>query len=164
MISVWHRLSWNTILVATLLWSVCTAGAQQVPSETFVIEISLPTPTIHVADDLIIKVVFSNPTDHVVRRGEGQNGGMDLEAVNEKGKDIGPQVSGSANISRIPRPNFSSLVSSSIKPGHKLSIEWPLRPDPKYLVPGAYRLRVHNRDTTTGAEIYSNAVTLTVVP
>jgi hypothetical protein len=127
-----------------------------------VLVISLPTSTIYVADDLMIKVVSSNPTDHVVRRGEGQNGGMDLEAVNEKGENIGPQVSGSANISRVPRPNFGSVVSS-MKPGHKQSIEWSLRPDPKYLVPGTYKLRVHNRDATTGVEIYSNAVTLTVV-
>jgi hypothetical protein len=163
MVSAWHRFGWNTIFVASVLWSVCTASAQQAPSTTFVITIALPKPTIHVGDGLAISVTTSNPTDHVVKLGEGLNGGIEVEALNEKAEDVGPHISGSASANRIPRPNFGP-TESAIRPGRKQSLLWPLKPDPKYLIPGTYRVRVHNRDMATGAEVYSNSVTLTVLP
>jgi hypothetical protein len=40
--------------------------AQQTPPATFQITVSLPKPTIHVGDNLVIQVITSNPTDHIV--------------------------------------------------------------------------------------------------
>jgi len=163
MVSVWRRFSWKTIFVATVLWSVCTVSAQQAPSATFVITISLPKSSIHAGDELAISVITSNPTDHVVKAGDGPNGGLDLEALSEKGKDIGPYVTGSVSRKWDSLSNFGP-ITQVIKPSHKRSLVWPLKPNPKDLIPGTYILRVHNRDTATGAEVYSNALTLTVQP
>jgi len=157
-----HRFSWY-MLFATVLCSVCAATAQQEPPATFVIKISLPESTIHVGDGLAISVIESNPTDHAVKVGEGFNGGIEVEALSEKGEDIGPHVSGSANRKRTPQPNFGPLWLA-LSPGRKRSFVWPLKPDPKYLIPGTYRVRVHNRDMTTSVDVYSNLIILTVLP
>lgn len=162
MVSILHRFKWIATLT-TMVCLVCVANAQQTSNDSFVIKISLPKATIHFGDELEIGMIFSNPTDHVVTMGEGQNGGVDLEAMSEKGEDIGPYISGSANTNRIPRPNFAPN-RQILKSGHKLTFVWVLKPDPKHLTPGTYKLRVHNRDVGTGSEVYSNPLTLTVLP
>jgi hypothetical protein len=159
---IWHR--FRIIAIgAVALWLVCANNAQQSLADSFVITISLPKSSVHVGGDLEIGLVFSNPTVHIVTMDEGQNGGMDIEALNEKGDNIGPYISGSANANRIPRSNFM-LNRSTLRPGHKQTFVWDLKPDPKYLIPGTYKLRIHNRDLDKGSEVYSNSVILTVLP
>jgi hypothetical protein len=46
------------------------AAAQQKPT-TFELTVFLPVPTMHVAEDLWVKVSTSNSTDHVVHAGNG---------------------------------------------------------------------------------------------
>jgi hypothetical protein len=54
--------------------------------------------------------------------------------------------------------------SDRLEPGDYQEGIWHLHPEPGYLMPGVYKLRVHRRDITDGLEVYSNTVTLNVVP
>jgi hypothetical protein len=44
-----------------------------------VLTVSLPSPTMHVGDDLVLDVITSNPTHHVVYAAEGGRGGLSVE-------------------------------------------------------------------------------------
>jgi hypothetical protein len=57
------------VLLTTPVWSPISAAAQK--TDTFVITVALPAPTIHVGDALSIEETLSNPTDHVVVAGNG---------------------------------------------------------------------------------------------
>jgi hypothetical protein len=139
-----------------------TAAAQQASAETFVITISLSSTTIHVGEGPVITMITSNPTDHIVYAGQGLEGGPAVELLNEKGEDIGVHAVG--GMSKHPDSGFVlGINNDAMGPRTHTRAVWPLKPEPGYLAPGVYRLRVHRRDVKLGIEVYSNALTLTVV-
>jgi hypothetical protein len=149
--------------LAAILWACSMVYAQRAQS-TFTLRVSLPESTIHVGDKLALDIVVSNPTDHIVRTGEGSNGGMELEAVNAEGKDIGPKLSGSERARSVPRPTFGLARYQEYKPHKSGTYRWTREPNADDLLAGTYGLRVHCRDVDSGREVYSNKVTLTVLP
>ena len=156
-----HRQYW--LLSCVLCLGLCgSAIAQEKTNETFVIKITLPRQTLHLGDLLNINVVFSNPTNHIVKMGQGQNGGLDVEAFNGKHEDIGTHVSGSADMGKRGHPTFGP-AEKEFKPGRSQSLMWSLVPDLKYLTPGTYVLRVHVLDTIAHTQLYSNSQTLQVI-
>ena len=108
-------------------------------------------------------LITKNPTDHIVVTGAGDRGGERVELINDKGEDIGPHVMG--NGTKQPEPDMTGgRTSQELEPGAHTRVVWPLHPEPGYLTTGVYKLRVHKLDVKSGAEVYSNTVTLTVVP
>jgi hypothetical protein len=148
------------VLLTIPFWGTMSASAQK--DNTFVITIALPTPAIHVGDVLFIEETVSNPTDHLVSVGEGSGAGSMVELLNARGEDLGPHVMGPA-----PRDSGYVLNSSNMKllrPRGSWKVTWHYKPEAGYLVPGTYRLRTYIRDMSSHAEVYSNAVVLTVLP
>ena len=108
-------------------------------------------------------LTIKNPTDHRVVAGAGSRGGEIVELINDKGVDIGLHVMG--NGTKQSEPDLiGGPTSQRLEPGYHSHGIWPLHPEPGYLTPGLYKLRVHRLDVKSGAEVYSNTVTLTVVP
>jgi hypothetical protein len=108
-------------------------------------------------------MITSNPTDHIVYAGQGRGGGPEVELLNDKGEDIGVHAVGGVS----KRPDSGVVLGpwrEAIGPGTHTRDIWPLKPEPGYLAPGVYKLRIHRRDVKLGTEVYSNAVTLTVIP
>jgi hypothetical protein len=144
-----------------LLLAIPAFGA--IENKTFVITVSLPSATVHADDLLVIEETVSNPTDHVVFLGDGPGVGSTVELLNEKGTDIGRHAMGAS-----PKPNDDAPVIHgnrvAIGPGTSSKAVWRYKPEPGYLVPGIYKLRTHIRDMASKAEIYSNVVTLSVLP
>lgn len=139
------------------------SATAQTTSGTFVIKISLSAPTIHVGEGPVITMITSNPTDHIVYAGQGRGGGPEVELLNDKGEDIGVHAVG--GVSKRPDSGFVLGINhDAMGPGTHTRAIWPLKPEPGYLVPGVYKLRIHRRDVKAGADVYSNTVTLTVVP
>jgi|ERR1039458_5967535 hypothetical protein len=149
-----------SLLLTASFWIAMPAAAQN--PDTFVIKIALPTPTIHVGDVLAIEETLSNPTDHVVVAGSGFGVGSMVECLNAKGEDLGRQVMGSSSF-KDPVRTFHT-PKSPLPPGYERTLTWRYTPDAGSLVPGTYRLRTHIRDMNSGADVYSNAVVLTVLP
>jgi hypothetical protein len=115
----------------------------------------------HVGDSLIVKLVTTNPTDHLIYAGQGSNGGLGVELINKKGEDIGVHAMGG-----VPKeqPRLVHKFKQAIQPGESWTFMVHFDPEPGYLEAGIYRLRVRRRDLASNLEVYSNAVTLTVVP
>ena len=138
--------------------------AQEKQPASFKIEISVPSTVIHLDENIGITMTETNLTDHPVRVGDGVNGGIEIELLDKTGRDLGPFTSGSA------------FYDPQAHGGHPLSGVFTLRRksspkivlyevfSSKYLSPGVYQLRIHNRELSTGNEIYSNAIALTILP
>jgi hypothetical protein len=149
------------LAVVIMFWTLTSAAIGSLT--TFVLTASLPAPTMRMGDDLVVVVITSNPTDHTVYAGEGLGGGLAVELLNEKGDDIGLYAMGIPG-GKIQEPG-GILTSSkeALRPGSKQHFTWRFKPEPGYLVPGVYKLRVHQRDVTSKADVYSNTVVLTVI-
>jgi hypothetical protein len=136
--------------------------SQEAP-KSFEMTISLPMRQMAVGQELLVDVVTSNPTSHVVDAGEGA-GGIALELLDGRGVDIGRHAMGNYKPNQEDLPVISNIRQQALRPGYirKNTLRW--KPDPGYLIPGSYKLRVYRRDMGTGTEVYSNTVTLVVVP
>ncbi|MEO6804578.1 MAG: hypothetical protein ABI286_12265 [Edaphobacter sp.] len=147
------------VLAVVMLFLGRPTVAQQ--PATFGITVSLPESTMHVGEDLLVRVITSNPTDHIVFAGAGYGGGVIVELLNEKGEDLGLHAMGGKS-----EPPVATLHSNklAIRPHNNNDFTWRFKPEPGYLVPGIYKLRVHKRDMKSHADVYSNTVTLTVIP
>lgn len=85
-----------------------------------------------------------------------------MELLNEKNVDIGLLAMGIPG-GKIQEP--AGILTSSkevLRPGSNEHFTWRLKPADGYVVPGVYRLRVHQRDMTAKSDVYSNRVVLTV--
>jgi hypothetical protein len=148
-----------SVLVVGTLVSIATENPT-----TFELTASLPAATIHVGDDLVLDVITSNPTDHVVYAGEGAGAGLAVELLNGKGDDIGLHAMGIPG-GKIQQPEATFMTSRrAFRPGSKEHFTWRFKPEPGYLLPGAYKLRVYQRDMKSKLDVYSNQVVITVVP
>lgn len=146
--------------LSLLVWK---SAAQQMPAKTFDLKISLAESSIHTGDRPMIKVITSNSTDHIVYASEGCGGGMGAELINSAGEDIGLHAMGGGETCK--HPAFILTGSrEALRPGTVYTFMWHLKPEPGYLVPGAYKLRVYRRDVTSGDEVFSNRVTLAILP
>ena len=145
------------ILAAAFLvlgnWPLLAAEAPT----TFVLMVSVPVPHIHVGEELVLKEVLSNPTDHIVVAKVG----VAVELLDEKGNDVGIHAIGGKRDE--PSIDFGP-TKQPLRPGSSDEFTWRFKPEPGYLLPGVYKLRIHDRDMQSKAEIYSNTVQLTVVP
>jgi hypothetical protein len=133
------------------------ANAVQNP-ETFVMAISLPKSEIHVEEDIIVDLTTSNPTNHIVIGAEGK--GLKMELLNDRGQDIADDVIGAV-------PDSGIVISGNrlyLRPGGNQKITCRFKPIAGRMVPGVYKLRFHRRDVKFGGEVWSNQITLTVVP
>jgi hypothetical protein len=134
------------------------------PSEkrtSFEMTISLPSPQMHVGEQVVVDTVTSNSTDREVYAGQGQ-GGIALELLNANGVDIGRHAMGNYRENQAESPVISS-GRQALRPGYRREITFRWKPDPGYLVPGVYKLRVYRRDVGAGITVYSNTVALTVL-
>jgi hypothetical protein len=155
-----------TTVAILILWSGEVMAQQK--DATFELTASLPKSTIHLGEDLVVEVITSNPTDHIVYAVYAVNGGagsVDMELLNDKGEDSGQHAMGNAAGVKV-RDSGVILYSRtpSLRPGTKQDLTWRFKPEPGYLVPGVYRLRIHRRDARSQVELYSNTIDLTVVP
>jgi hypothetical protein len=152
-----------TTVAILILWSGEVMAQQK--AATFELTASLPKSTIHLGEDLVVEVITSNPTDHIVYAVNGGAGSVDMELLNDKGEDIGQHAMG--NAAGVKGRDSGVVLYSrtlSLRPGTKQDLTWRFKPEPGYLVPGVYRLRVHRRDARSQVELYSNTIDLTVVP
>lgn len=152
------------IAVAVIL-ALCAlnSGATE-KTGTFVLTLSLPNPTMRMGDDLLVDVITSNPTDHVVYAGEGPHVGLAVELLNGHGEDIGLHAMGG---DKTNGQGYNAVFMSfrrALKPGIKFKQEYRFKPEQGYLVPGTYKARVYQRDLNSNADVYSNQVVLTVTP
>jgi hypothetical protein len=130
----------SVMLAAVFLLSILAPAAPANPA-TFVLTVSLPAPTMHVGDDLVLDVITTNPTDHVVYAGEGVGAGLLVELLNEKGDDIGLRAMGAPG-GKIPQHGGTlSNTRKAFRPGSKDHFTWRFKPELGYVVPGVYRLR-----------------------
>ena len=158
-----RKLTLATVFSAISMMPGLAGNAQSAPSDTFVMSISLSSPKIHVGEVPVITLTTKNPTDHKVVAGAGRRGGATVELISDKNVDIGLHVMG--NGTEQPAPDFiGGRISQTIAPGAHTRDVWPLHPEPGYLTSGAYKLRIHRLDVKSGTEVYSNTLTLTVVP
>jgi len=154
------------IVLATILLSFgWIAIAQQTPSDTFTMTISLPAPTIHVGEIPVIDEITENKTNRLVYAGWGEGGPL-VELINSKGEDVSLHVLGNE---RKDTDNYLRPPVERLQPGYHNRGLWHIRTEQGYLVPGVYKLRIHrlaiiNGDIKSRVEVYSNTVTLTVVP
>ncbi|MGA3132017.1 MAG: hypothetical protein ABSD59_14515 [Terracidiphilus sp.] len=154
----------KSVLLVVIAASICSRGVtQQKTAETFQMQISLPAPTIHVGDDLVIKLVTFNSTGNIVYAGEGCGHGIAVELLDSKGEDIGLHAMGGAgnctDSDVVLGPN-----KEAIGPGVRIPFTLQFKPEPGYVIAGVYNLRVHRRDVGSGVEVYSKSVRLTVIP
>jgi hypothetical protein len=141
------------------------AIAQQTPADTFTVTISLSAPTIHVGEVPVIEEITENKTNHLVYAGWGEGGPL-VELINEKGEDISLHVLGNE---RKDTDNYLRPPVKRLEPGYHNRGLWHIRTEQGSLAPGIYKLRIHrlaviNGDIKSRVEVYSNAVTLNVVP
>lgn len=150
------------VAVILTFWTL-TSAAQEKP-ETFVLTVSLPNPTMHVGDDLVLDVLTANPTDHVVYAGQGGRVGLAVELLNEQGVDIGLHAMGIPGGKIQESGAYFTTYRRALKPSSKDRFTWRFKPEPGYLVPGVYKLRVYQRELKSNTDVYSNRVVLTVSP
>jgi len=131
-----------------------------------VLTASLPKPTMHEGDDLLVDVITSNPTDHIVYAGSGYGAGVAIELLNDKGKNVGPHAMGRSSSDNAEEEPVAVLHNSRVglRPNSKQEFTWHFRPEVGYLVPGIYKLRAHRLDIKSHTQVYSNTVVLTVIP
>jgi hypothetical protein len=155
----------KVMMVAAVLFTVCTVAAASVDKlGTFTLTLSLPSPTMHVGDDLVFEVNTSNSTDQVLFAAQGGTGGLRVELLNEKGEDVGLYAMGTRD-GKIEEPSSYFVTRKMIlKPNSKHDFTWRLKPVPGYLIPGVYKFRVRQREIKSGSDVYSNEVDLTVLP
>jgi hypothetical protein len=142
----------------------CLSCAAEPQPNTFVITVSLPKPTIHVGDNLVVEAITSNPTDHVVHAGEGRGGGVGLEIWNSDGTDINAKVRGISKKSNDQDQPFTLAPTKKLMgPGTTDKFIWNFKPEAGSLGPGVYKIRVHRYDMKLRLRVLSNTVTLTVL-
>jgi hypothetical protein len=151
----------RVIVLASILFVLGLPTVAQQKPATFEMTASLPKPTIHVGEDLVVQVITSNPTDGNVLAGSGYGGGVSVDLLNNKGEDIGMHAMGGMGVEPVVTLHTNKLV---LRPHSKDDFTWRFKPEPGFLVPGIYKLRVHRRDGKSGTEVYSNTVELTVIP
>jgi hypothetical protein len=139
--------------------------AQSAPNDTFTITVSLPAPTTHVGEIPVIEEITENKTNHLVYAGWA-DGGPVVELINNKGEDISLHVVGNE---RKDTDIYLRPPEKKLELGYHNRGLWHLRTEQGYLGPRVYKLRIHRLDFKNGdiksrAEVYSNTVTLTVVP
>ena len=158
------QLSQSLCLLNMALFVAGPILAQGTQSPSFKIEISVPNSVIHLNENVAITITETNLTGHPVRVGDGANGGIEIELLDNTGKDLGPFISGSAFYDPGAHPGHSipSVRTLRTKGNQKFVLYRVF--SSKYLVPGVYRLRIHNRELSSGNEIYSNSIALTIVP
>jgi hypothetical protein len=84
--------------------------------------------------------------------------------LNEKNVAIGSLAMGIPG-GKIQEPaGFLNSSKDALRPGSKEHFTGRLKPATGHVVPGGYKLRVHQRDLTAKADVYSNMVVLTVAP
>ena len=120
---------------------------------------------IYVGEVPAIEEITENKTDHLVYAGWGE-GGPVVELINSKGEDISLHVLGNE---RRDTDNYLRPPVKKLEPGYHIRGLWHIRAEQGYLAAGVYKLRIHrldfkNGDIKAGAEVYSNTVTLNVVP
>jgi hypothetical protein len=148
------------LLAISLLWTLTSSAAEN--PTTFTLAVSLHSSIVHVGDDLVLEVITFNTTDHKVFAAQGGLGGLALELLNEKSIDIGLLAMGIPG-GKIQEP--AGVLASSkevLRPGSKEHFTWRFKPAAGYVLPGVYKLRVHQRDLTSKTDVYSNMVVLTV--
>lgn len=150
--------------LVVILMFCCLASAAQEKPETFVLTVSLLNPTMHVGDNLVLEVVTTNPTDHVLYAGQGGHVGLAVELINEQGVDIGLYAMGIPR-GKIEEPNvFFTSYRRELKPGSTEHFTYRFKPEPGYLISGTYKLRVYQRELKSNTDVYSNRLLLKVVP
>jgi len=156
--------SLRALVLMVALPPVPPLSAQAENPATFVLTVSPPEPTMRVGDDLVVDVITTNPTDHVIYAGEGGRVGLAVELLNEKSEDIGLHAMGIPGGKIQDTGGTFAPIKIALRPGSKDQHTWRFKPEPGYVVPGVYKLRVYQRDMTSKAEVYSNSVVLTVIP
>jgi hypothetical protein len=141
-----------------------TIFAQETQPASFKIVISVPNAVLHLDENVGITMTQTNLTDHLVQVGDDANGGIEIELLDKAGKDLGPLISGSAfydprNHPRHAIPSVRRLRAKSNQTFVLYNVF-----SSRYLSPGVYHLRIHNREISIGNEIYSNSIALTLVP
>jgi hypothetical protein len=131
------------------------------PAPVIVLTVSLPASTMHVGEDLVIRVITSNATDQIAYAGEGYGVGVAVELLNASGEDIGWHAMGGKGVEPTVVLHSNKLA---IRPHSKDDFTWRFKPEPGYIVPGVYKLRMHRLDMKSKVDVYSNTVTLTVIP
>jgi hypothetical protein len=138
--------------------------AQETQPASFKLVISIPNVVIHLDENVGITVTETNLTDHPVQVGDNANGGIEIELLDNAGKDRGPFISGSAFYDPRDHPSHAiPSVHTLRRKCNERSVLYHVFSS-KYLSPGVYHLRIHNRELSTGNEIYSNSIALTLVP
>jgi hypothetical protein len=140
-------------------------NAQNTLDDTFTIKISLVKPTVHAGEVPVLEEITENKTNHVVYAGWAEGGRL-VEIINEKGEDISLHILGNE---RKDTGIYLRPSAESLEPGYHQQSRLPVRTGQEVLAPGVYKLRIHRLDFKIGdaksrTEIYSNSVTLTVVP
>jgi hypothetical protein len=150
-------------LICAFALSLQTGPAPQSEKpKSFEMTISMPSQQTHVGEQVVVNIVTSNSTEREVYAGQGR-GGIALELLDANGVDIGRHVMGNYRENQAESPVISS-GRQALRPGYKREITFRWKPDPGYLVPGIYKLRVYRRDVGAGITVYSNTMTLTVLP
>jgi hypothetical protein len=160
-----RRIALMTLVCVSAFVSGWRSNAQSAPEDTFTISISLQAPTIHVGEVPVVEEITENNTNHFVYAGWGEGGPL-VELINNKGEDISLHVLGNE---RKDTGIYLRPTTKRLEPGYHNRGPWHIRMEQGYLIPGVYKLRIHrldfkNGDIRSSAEIYSNTVTLTVVP
>jgi len=158
-------LGMNILFCAFAFISGWRSNAQSSPNGIFTITITLQTPTVHVGESPTVREITENKTDHTVYAGLSE-GGPIVELINSRGEDISLHVIGNE---RKDTDNYLRPPAKRLEPGYHNRGLWHIRTEQAYLVPGVYKLRIHrlafiNGDVKSSVEVYSNTVTLTVVP
>jgi hypothetical protein len=142
----------------------CPIFAQEKQPASFRIAISVPNAVIHLDENVGITMTETNLTDHPVRVGDNANGGIETELLDKTGKDLGPFISGSAFYDPREHPSHAVPSVHTLRPKcNEKGVLYHVFSS-KYLSSGVYHLRIHNRELSTGNEIYSNSIALTLVP
>jgi hypothetical protein len=158
------RLFQSLCLLNTALFLGGPIFAQETQSASFKIAISIPNAVIHLDENPGITITETNLIGHPVQVGDGANGGIEIELLDKTGRDFGPFISGSAFYDPRDHPSHTIPSVSTLRTkGNQTFVLYRVFSS-KYLSPGVYRLRIHNRELSTGNEIYSNSIALTLVP
>jgi len=161
------RIALMTVVCILALVSGWGSNAQSGPDDTFTITISLPAPTIHAGGIPVIEAITENKTNHIAYAGWAEGSPL-VELINDKGEDISSHILGNK---REDTGIYLRPPVDKLEPGYHNRGLWHIRTDPGLLAPGVYKLRIHRLDfkfendhIKSSAVVYSNTVTLTVIP